>query len=66
MSKLINILKPGDQFIDDELDTEYDVDLTFSTIGDHVYSITDRRANIVIARDIGNSHGIVIANIAYE
>lgn len=63
----ISEMKVGDYFQDRQLVGKDAVEkLTFSIIGDHVYTVTDNFGTLIVARDNGNGHGGVMQVVKYN
>jgi len=68
---ILESLEVNGKFTDAELTTNAlhingsKPDLRFDVVGDHVYTITNGVDTVVVAADMGNSHGVVLSITNY-
>ncbi len=64
-------LKPGDEFQDSDITTDATFlnkspcPINIEIIGDHKYSLCNQWDTLVVAKDAGNGHGVVINTVTY-
>lgn len=68
---LLENLKVGDKFQDMNIHTEAiisdgEVEIDFSIVGDHVYTISNNMNTLVVAKDLGKGNGEVLSVTHYN